>query len=423
MVPSIAAACAFAVLVGLGTWQVQRKAWKEALIATVSERFAAPPAALPPPAEWARLDPATDEFRRVRFTAEFLNDKEALVFTTGSSLHGGDAGPGYWVFTPARVLDRIVMVNRGFVPEARKDPATRAQGQIAGPAEIVGVHALAGAAGAVHAGRRMPAKNLWFARDPAAIAQAKGSGPSRRSMSSRNPRRPRADCRAPGALQPTFPNNHLGYAITWYGLALVLAGSFSVWFVGRCAAADLGARFRPAEPQTHSCAQPAFRLLCGGCRRDPGAGVNFCEFKGLGEAWRRDARRDVVRRRRTEPVRYISTRGEAPPLGFVDVTLAGLARDGGLYVPETWPHLDRATIAGFAGRPYAEVAVEVIAAVRRRRGRRGRPRPHGARGLWRPSAIRPWRRSSRSAPTPSCSSCFTGRRSPSRTWRCSSSPG
>jgi threonine synthase len=59
-------------------------------------------------------------------------------------------------------------------------------------------------------------------------------------------------------------------------------------------------------------------------------------------------------------VRYVSTRGEAPPLGFMDVTLAGLARDGGLYVPETWPTLSPAAIAGFAGRPYAEVAVEVI---------------------------------------------------------------
>jgi threonine synthase len=59
-------------------------------------------------------------------------------------------------------------------------------------------------------------------------------------------------------------------------------------------------------------------------------------------------------------VRYISTRGDAPTLNFVEVTLAGLARDGGLYVPETWPALDAATIAGFAGKPYAEVAVEVI---------------------------------------------------------------
>ena len=59
-------------------------------------------------------------------------------------------------------------------------------------------------------------------------------------------------------------------------------------------------------------------------------------------------------------MRYISTRGEAPSLGFIEVTLAGLARDGGLYVPETWPRLSPQTIASFAGRPYAEVAVEVI---------------------------------------------------------------
>lgn len=59
-------------------------------------------------------------------------------------------------------------------------------------------------------------------------------------------------------------------------------------------------------------------------------------------------------------MRYVSTRGEAPPLGFIDVTLAGLARDGGLYLPETWPKLTDNAIAGFAGRPYAEVAVEVI---------------------------------------------------------------
>jgi threonine synthase len=59
-------------------------------------------------------------------------------------------------------------------------------------------------------------------------------------------------------------------------------------------------------------------------------------------------------------MRYVSTRGEAPALDFVEVMLAGLARDGGLYVPESWPALDAKTIAGFAGRPYAEVAVEVI---------------------------------------------------------------
>ena len=59
-------------------------------------------------------------------------------------------------------------------------------------------------------------------------------------------------------------------------------------------------------------------------------------------------------------MRYVSTRGEAPSLGFAEAMLAGLARDGGLYVPDSWPRLDSATIAGFAGRPYAEVAVDII---------------------------------------------------------------
>jgi threonine synthase len=59
-------------------------------------------------------------------------------------------------------------------------------------------------------------------------------------------------------------------------------------------------------------------------------------------------------------VRYVSTRGESPPFGFIDVALMGLARDGGLTVPETWPRLTLEAISGLAGRPYAEVAVEII---------------------------------------------------------------
>src|SRR5277367_5751953 len=59
-------------------------------------------------------------------------------------------------------------------------------------------------------------------------------------------------------------------------------------------------------------------------------------------------------------MQHVSTRGEAPPLGFAEAMLAGLARDGGLYVPQSWPRLEPAEIAAFAGRPYAEVAVQVI---------------------------------------------------------------
>jgi threonine synthase len=59
-------------------------------------------------------------------------------------------------------------------------------------------------------------------------------------------------------------------------------------------------------------------------------------------------------------MRYISTRGEAPPVSFTDALLIGLARDGGLYVPETWPRLAPAEIAAFAGKPYVDVAYAVI---------------------------------------------------------------
>src|SRR3954469_17008174 len=78
--------------------------------------------------------------------------------------------------------------------------------------------------------------------------------------------------------------------------------------------------------------------------------------------WAGDAQRTggVASNGEPQPVRYVSTRGEAPPLGFADATLTGLARDGGLYVPAAWPRLDAGSIAGFAGRPYAEVAVEVM---------------------------------------------------------------
>ena len=60
-------------------------------------------------------------------------------------------------------------------------------------------------------------------------------------------------------------------------------------------------------------------------------------------------------------MRYVSTRGASPSVGFVDAILAGLAPDGGLYVPEVWPTLTRAEIAGFAGKSYEHVATEILA--------------------------------------------------------------
>ena len=100
---------------------------------------------------------------------------------------------------------------------------------------------------------------------------------------------------------------------------------------------------------------PSVDLLRHGLRACCRHGISPAKFKGLCHRGG-----PIGAARGVSDVRYVSTRGEAPPLGFADAMLAGLARDGGLYVPETWPRLDPPTIAGFAGRPYAEVAVEVI---------------------------------------------------------------
>ena len=85
----------FAVLIGLGAWQVQRKAWKEDLIATLTARVAAAPEPLPAAKAWPQLDQAADEYRRVRFNAEFDHGREALVFASAAGFRPDVSGPGY----------------------------------------------------------------------------------------------------------------------------------------------------------------------------------------------------------------------------------------------------------------------------------------------------------------------------------------
>jgi surfeit locus 1 family protein len=225
----IPALFAFAALVALGTWQLERKAWKEALIAALTERLAAPPAALPAAAAWPSLNEASEEYRRVTFSATFNHGAEALVYAAASAFRPEISGPGFWVFTPARLHDgALVLVNRGFVPENRRDPASRAQGQIAGPIEIVGAlrwpeHR------SWFAPADDPRKNLWFTRDPQAIAAGKGVGSVAPFYVEQEAPVPLGGLPQPGKLAVTLRNAHLQYAITWYGLAVVLVVMFVVW--------------------------------------------------------------------------------------------------------------------------------------------------------------------------------------------------
>jgi surfeit locus 1 family protein len=231
LVPAI---LAFVLLIGLGTWQIQRKAWKEGLIAALHSDLSAPPVALPPPAAWATLDRKAVEYHRVRFTAQFEHAKEALVFAAPSNFRPDVEGPGYWVFTPARLADgSVVIVNRGFVPDSRKGPRSRPQGQTAGAIEIVGAlrwpeerHWFTPS--------DEPAKNLWFASDPQAIAAAKGldKGAVAPFYVEQESPVPPGGLPKPGKLVVSLPDNHLQYALTWYGLALVLLISYLTWAFG-----------------------------------------------------------------------------------------------------------------------------------------------------------------------------------------------
>jgi surfeit locus 1 family protein len=233
VVPATVAVAALAVLVSLGTWQLSRKAWKEALIATLTERLAAPPAGLPARTAWDRLDAGAMEFRRVALRAAFLHDREALVYTTGSSLRRDVSGPGYWVFTPARLEDgSLVVINRGFVPQGRQDPKSRSEGQVGGTVDLVGALRWP-ESGGIFTPADDPQRNLWFIRDHVAIAAAKQWGRVAPFFIDLESPPPPGGLPRTGPISPNLPNNHLQYALTWYGLALVLIVAFLIWVRSR----------------------------------------------------------------------------------------------------------------------------------------------------------------------------------------------
>lgn len=213
---------AIGVLVALGTWQLERLSWKEGLIAELDAKLSAKPADLPARERWQRLDAATDEFRRVAFPAEFLAGEEALVYSAGSSLRPDTTGPGYWVFAPARLTGgSIVVVNRGFVPEGKQNPDTRKEGRPSGTVDIVGVMRWPEQRGQFTPPDE-PGKGLWFARDPAAMAKARNWGTVAPFYVDQEAPLPPGGLPKAGPLRASLPNNHLQYAVTWYGLAAVM---------------------------------------------------------------------------------------------------------------------------------------------------------------------------------------------------------
>ncbi len=216
--PSLATLAALALLLGLGTWQVQRLHWKEGLIAERTAQLAAPPAQLPATADdWRVWD-----FRKVSVRGTFRHDLEQRF-----GAYAVDGQFGQHILTPlVRPDGAAILVDRGWVPAERAPVETRRQGELSGDALITGIARYRGAdRPGWFTPANQPADRIWYWYDVPALAQTVGL--------ELLPVVVEADATPnPGGLpiggqtRIELPNNHLQYAITWYGLALALVAVY-----------------------------------------------------------------------------------------------------------------------------------------------------------------------------------------------------
>ncbi|HWI29541.1 MAG TPA: SURF1 family protein [Stellaceae bacterium] len=226
--PSFFSLLAFFLLIALGTWQVQRLGWKERLIAERHAAVTAPPIALPKSlAEAQRL-----EYRHITATGTFLNDRELFLGATDEEGHAG-----YHVITPLRLADGgVLLVDRGFIPEDRKSPSSRAAGELSGEVTVTGLVRLAPSSKpAWFIPDNSVERNYWIWVDIPAMARAD-------HLDRVYPFYMDADATPnPGGLprggqtRLELPNNHLQYAITWYSLAGALVVIYIIFIRRRLA--------------------------------------------------------------------------------------------------------------------------------------------------------------------------------------------
>lgn len=218
-----AALIAALALAALGVWQLERRVWKHELIAAVDARIDAAPVAAPGPDAWPGIDAKRDAYRRVTATGVFRHDRETLVQAVT------DRGAGFWVLTPLETPGFTLLVNRGFVPTNRRDPETRAAGNVAGTAAVTGLLRVTEPAGAFLR-TNDPAAGRWYSRDVAEIAKARG-------LARTAPYFVDADAKANPGGYPVggltvvqFRDHHMVYALTWFALcALSLFFAWRLW--------------------------------------------------------------------------------------------------------------------------------------------------------------------------------------------------
>jgi surfeit locus 1 family protein len=210
-----------AVLLGLGTWQLERLNWKEALIAERTARLAAPPLPLRPGATTPETPGALD-FRRVELSGRYRHQDELLLVAPSIT---GQAG--YHVVTPLeRPGGDLVLVSRGWIPYRLRAPETRAGGQVEGPVTITGIARTAGRQG-LFVPDNEPGNGLWYWRDLEGMAAHLGREVAPILVEA-GPEPNPGGYPVGGQTLLKLPNDHLGYALTWYALAAALAAVYLV---------------------------------------------------------------------------------------------------------------------------------------------------------------------------------------------------
>jgi len=217
----------FVTTSALGIWQVQRLGWKKALIARVETRVHADP--VPPPEEtWAALDRDQHEYLRVSVSGTLRHTLEIPVYASTAR------GPGYWILTPLTSERGTVWVNRGFVDNAHRDPATRRHDHGDEEVTLTGLIRLPEHAG-LFLRANVPAEQRWYARIPGEFSVAKGLlSPVAPWFLDQDSATADATWPIPGLTVIHFRNQHLSYALTWFALALMSASALIwLWRVSR----------------------------------------------------------------------------------------------------------------------------------------------------------------------------------------------
>ncbi len=228
--PTALSVAGLAVLIGLGTWQLQRKQWKDQLIAKIAARIAASPVPLSQ-AQQTWLAGGDIDYLHVTARGRLHHDKERYLYAPAKS------GLGWHVYTPLEwAPSQVVWINRGFVPDERKDPASRREGQLPGEVEVTGLVRVPHGTGLFTPANDV-ARNLWYWPDPTAMHASAFADTAVRALAftvdvDARPEPPGGLPRG-GVTRLDLPNRHLEYALTWYGLALTLIGVYGAFAASR----------------------------------------------------------------------------------------------------------------------------------------------------------------------------------------------